>query len=382
MSSPATGQALRIVQLTAPGRFGGLETVVQQLSAGLHRRGHAVRVLCRLDTGVDPDEHPLVRALRRSGVDVEAFSLPHRAYFAGCREITRRLRAFGADIVHTHGYHADVIGALAARAASVPRVATAHGFTGGGWKNRLFEALQRRSYRSAAAVIAVSEPLAERLSRDSRISRAVTCIPNAWARSTHRLEREAARQELGLSSDAVVVGWVGRMTREKGPDVAVAAVSDPAAAHLTLCMVGEGPMRADLSGSAADGGGARVVWVGAVADAGRLFSAFDVLLLSSRTEGTPMVLLEAMDAGVPIVATSVGGVPNVLGPAEATLVPPEDPAALCAALLEMLADDEMARQRAVRASSRLDEEFGADSWLAAHEAIYRGAAGRGAGPGG
>lgn len=380
MRSPAAGQhPLRIVQLTAPGRFGGLETVVQQLSAGLHRRGHEVCVLCRLDTGVDPDQHPLVSALRRSGVDVQAFSLPHRAYFTGWREITRRLRAFGADIVHTHGYHADVIGALAARAASVPRVSTAHGFTGGGWKNRLFEALQRRSYRSAAAVIAVSEPLAERLARDSRISRAVTCLPNAWARSTHRLAREAARRELGLSSDAVVVGWVGRMTREKGPDLAVAALDDPAAAHLTLCMVGEGPMRAELSGSAAGGPGARVVWAGAVPDAGRLFSAFDALLLSSRTEGTPMVLLEAMDAGVPIVATRVGGVPNVLGPEEAALAPPEDPAALRAALLTTLADDEKARQQAVRAAARLDEEFGADSWLAAHEAIYRRAADRGRG---
>jgi len=380
VSSPAAGAApLRIVQLAVPGRFGGLETVVRQLSTGLHRRGHAVRVLCRLDMGVDPDEHPLVRALGRSGVDVQAFSLPHRAYLAGRREVTSRLRAFEADVVHTHGYHADVIGALAARAASVPRVATAHGFTGGGWKNRLFEALQRRSYGSAAAVIAVSEPLAERLSRDSRISDLVTCLPNAWARSTNRPDREAARRELGLSPDAVVVGWVGRMTREKAPDVAVAALSDPAAAHLTLCLVGEGPMRAGLAGNAVDGSGARLVWAGAVPDAGRLFTAFDALLLSSRTEGTPMVLLEAMDAGVPIVATSVGGVPNVLGPSEAALVPPEDPAALRAALLETLADDEAARQRAVRAAARLDEEFGADSWLAAHEAIYRRAADRGTG---
>lgn len=377
MSLPATGPgSLRIVQLTVPGRFGGLETVVRQLSTGLHRRGHDVRVLCRLDPDVDPDEHPLLQALTRSGVDVRAFSLPHRAYVAECREIASHLRAFGPDVVHTHGYHADVIGALAARAASVPRVATAHGFTGGGWKNRLFEAFQRRSYRSAAAVIAVSEPLAERLSRRTRISHRVTCVPNAWARSTNRPDRETARRALGLSSDAVVVGWVGRMTREKGPDVAVAALSDPEAAHLTLCMVGEGPMRAALSGRAAAGPGARLVWAGAVPDAGRLFSAFDALLLSSRAEGTPMVLLEAMDAGVPIVATSVGGVPNVLGPAEAALVPSEDPAALRAALLATLADDEMARQRAVRAAARLEEEFGADSWLGAHEAIYRHAAGR------
>jgi len=176
---------------------------------------------------------------------------------------------------------------------------------------------------------------------------------------------------LGLPADAVVAGWVGRMSREKGPDVVVAALRDEDANHVTLCMVGEGPLRAELAERTVSGHGARVLWAGAVPDAGRLFAAFDVLVLSSRTEGTPMVLFEAMDAGVPIVATRVGGVPDVIGPGEAILVPPENPAALRAAVLEALADEEEAQRRAARAASRLKDVFGAEAWLAAHEAIYR-----------
>jgi glycosyltransferase involved in cell wall biosynthesis len=105
--------------------------------------------------------------------------------------------------------------------------------------------------------------------------------------------------------------------------------------------------------------------------AGRLFAAFDVLVLSSRTEGTPMVLFEAMEAGVPIVATRVGGVPDVVGGGEAVLVPPEAPGALREAVLRLLADPEKAGRLAERAARRLVEAFGADAWLSEHEEIYR-----------
>lgn len=330
-----------------------------------------MRVLCRLDEDVDPAAHPLVQALESSGVDVEPFHLPHRAYLRERRHVAAWLRDFGADVLHTHGYHADVVGGLAARLASVPRVATAHGFTGGGWKNRLFELLQHWSYRSAAAVVAVSVPIAERLSKDAAVEPAVTQLRNAWARQGEGPDRAAARETLGLPADAAVVGWVGRMSREKGPDVVVEALCDEDTEHVTLCMVGEGPLRAQLAERTASGHGARVVWAGAMPDASRLFAAFDVLVLSSRSEGTPMVLFEAMDAGVPIVATCVGGVPDVVGSGEAILVPPENPTALRAAVLEVLADEEEAQRRAARATTRLEEVFGFEPWLAAHEAIYR-----------
>lgn len=368
-----TGRAhpLRVVQLVAPGAFGGLETVVRQLAIGLHRRGHAVRVLCRLDEEVDVSSHPLVRDLGSAGVDVVALQLPGRAYLRERSEIARYLRVFEADVLHTHGYHGDVVGALATRDVSVPRVATAHGFTSGGWKNRLYEWLQRRSYRSAGAVFAVSAPLAEQLTRDPVVAPAVRHLSNAWIPQSDRPDRTAAREALGLAPDALVAGWVGRMSREKGPEVAVTALRHPAAAHVTLCMVGDGSLRSKLQARGAAGEGADIVWTGAMPAAGRLFAAFDVLVLSSHTEGTPMVLFEAMEARVPIVATRVGGVPDVVGRGEAVLVPPGDPDALREAVMEVLADPAEAERMADRAARRLEGAFGADAWLSAHEEAYR-----------
>lgn len=362
---------LRIVQLAAPGPFGGLETVVQQLAVGLHRRGHEVRVVCPFDEEADAASHPLIRHLELAGVDVVALQLPHRAYLRERSEIARHLRVFEADVLHTHGYRGDVVGALAARGVSVPRVTTVHGFTGGSWKNRLYEFLQRRSYRSAAAVLAVSAPLAEQLARRSAVAPAVRHLSNAWIPQSDRPDRTAAREALGLDPDALVAGWVGRMSREKGPEVAVTALRHASAAHVTLCMVGDGSLRSKLQVRGAVGEGAEIVWTGAIPAAGRLFAAFDVLVLSSHIEGTPMVLFEAMEARVPIVATRVGGVPDVVGRGEAVLVPPGDPDALREAVLGVLADPAAAERMADQAARRLEEAFGADRWLSAHEGVYR-----------
>lgn len=362
---------LRVLLLTAPARFGGLETVVGQLSAGLMRRGHAVSVGCILDESIDPASHPLVRTLESSGVSVEPIQLPPRAYRKQRAEITVLIRRFDASIVHTHGYHTDVIGGKAALATDVPHVATSHGFTGGGWKNQVYEFLQRRSYRSAAAIIAVSRPLAETLSADRFVAPRVHVIQNARIRRVDWPARDEARVELGIERDGFVVGWLGRMSREKGPDVVIGAMADPRAADLQLCMIGDGPLRPGLERTSALSAGAHTTWHGVVPDAGRLLKAFDVVVLSSRTEGTPMVLLEAMDAGVPLVVTRVGGVPDIVGDNEVLLVAPDDPEALLTAILDVSSDVEAAKRRADRAEERLGSHFDPDAWLNAHEDLYR-----------
>lgn len=108
----------------------------------------------------------------------------------------------------------------------------------------------------------------------------------------------------------------------------------------------------------------------------RLFRAFDALVLSSRTEGTPIVLFEAMAAGVPIVATRVGGVPDMLSPREAELVPSGDPAALAAAIRGIHRDPGAAAAKARVARERLCREFQAEPWIERYEAVYRAALAR------
>lgn len=362
---------LRIAQVLAAGPFGGLESVVRLLALGLVERGHDVDALVLLD-GAD-DESQIGSALETAGVRVHR--LAHgRSPLAERRGIRRALAALRPDVVHSHGYRADIQTGPGARAAGRPVVSTLHGFTGGGLKIRLYERLQLACLRRYDRCIAVSASIGARLRAAGIAADRIQVVQNAWAPLAPRLAADAARGALGLpppGGGTPVIGWVGRLSAEKAPDVALAALLRIEGTRPMLCFVGDGPMRVGLERTArAAGLGERVVFAGPHADAARLFSAFDVLALSSHTEGTPMVLFEAMDAGVPIVATRVGGIPEVLDERCAWLVESASPPALANALEAALSDAAEAAARADRATRVLREGFSRAAWLDAHEALY------------
>lgn len=359
---------MRIVQILAPGRFGGLERVVIQLASGLVGRGHQVSAI--LVGPEDREAGSLARVLEGAGVHVYPLHTPHRAYGQQRREAGRILRSFNPDVAHTHGYHADVLLASVARGMGVPVATTVHGFTGGGLKNRAFEWLQRRSFRRMDAVVVVSAPIASILQASGVAPTKVVVIRNAWAAPGAILAREEARRLLGLQADAKVVAWLGRFTREKAPDLAVRAMSmvrDPA---VSLFLLGAGPLESELQALAQQGVGAHRVRIhGPIVEAWAYLKAFDAVCLSSRTEGTPMVLLEAMAAEVPIVTTSVGGIPDVVGDEHALLVPSGDLGLLARALDRVVTEDQ--RHRVAAAAARLSETFGPGPWVSRYEELYR-----------
>jgi len=357
-----------VLQVVAPAEFGGLERVAHALAHGLHGLGHDVHVAIVLD--VAAERHPFLTPLADCGIATHALELPMRAYWRERRAVAALCRRIRPDVIHTHGYRPDVVDASVARKLGIPAVTTVHGFTGGGWKNRCYEWLQRRAFRRFGAVVAVSRPLVEGLARAGVPRARIHEVPNAWYETSPPLDRTAARIVLGLPQDGFVVGWVGRLSQEKGPDVLLDALLRVTDLPLVVSVVGSGSERLRLQARARARGLSGIVWHGAVPDAGRLFRAFDVFVLSSRTEGTPIVLFEAMAAEVPVVATRVGGVPDILSPSEAALVPAADPAALAAELRAVYRDPGQAHERARRARGRLERDFSVAPWLARYERIY------------
>jgi glycosyltransferase involved in cell wall biosynthesis len=197
-------------------------------------------------------------------------------------------------------------------------------------------------------------------------------IPNAFADGAARPERACARRMLGIGDEEFVVGWVGRMSREKGADVLLESLALLGDRSVHASLIGDGPDRPMLEGRArALGIADHITWHGIVPEARRLFAAFDVFVLSSRTEGTPIVLFEAMAAGVPIVTTGVGGVPDVVGMGEALLVPAEDPRALADGIRAIRGDPAAAARRVCAARIRLEQSFGVQPWLERYEQLYR-----------
>ena len=359
---------MRITQVFAPGPFGGLEQVVTQLCAGLAGRDHEVSTLVIVEQG-DRDVPYFVNDLVSRNVRVEIVRTPHRAYLRERHAVHALLDSIRPGVVHTHGYHADVLLRSVAQGLRIPTLATVHGFTGGGRKNRVFEWLQRWSLGRMDRVAAVSGPVAQRLISAGVPGSRIVVIRNAWAAPGAFLAREEARKRLGIGPSDRVIGWVGRLTPEKGPDVALEALGRTAPG-LTLSFVGSGRMMGGLQIRARELGiESRIRWHGAVPDAWQYFRAFDGYCLSSHTEGTPMALLEAMAAGVPIVATRVGGVPDVVSDSEAILVPPGDAGALAAAMQAATHEEQSVRIAA--AGRRLETRFAMDDWLSAYEDLYR-----------
>jgi glycosyltransferase involved in cell wall biosynthesis len=367
---------LGIVHITAPAPVGGLERVVQALAIGQHRAGHRVLVIAV----VEPSDstHPFVVPLREAGVAVETIALPGRAYLrerSAVRAILQRVRP---DVVHTHGYRSDLLDGTVARALGIPIVSTVHGSSRLGGKSHFFEWLQGIAWRRFDVVVAVSRDLERRMLESGVPRDRLALIPNAWPGVEPGLSRDAARTRLGLRADERVIAFVGRLIPAKGPDIFARALALSHDETWTAVIVGEGLLREEVERIIAEAGLTdRVRFTGHLDDATHLFPAFDLFVLSSRTEGTPIVLFEAMAASVPIVATRVGGVPEVVSDAEAILVPSEDIPALADAIRTAAGAE--AHTRAQRARARLLLDFGTAQWIDQHVRAYRAASARGTG---
>ena len=368
---PSVGASPRrtILQVVAPGEVGGLESVVLALADGQTRRGH--RVIVAVVYEPREGEHPFVTALAAAGVRTVPFVLPPRAYLKERALIKELCAREKPDVVHTHGYRPDILHAASRLRRDFATVTTLHGSSRVGGSSTLHEMAQILLLRRFDAVIAVSRQLGDQL-RGKRVRpERLHVIPNGWSDRIPIVDQSEARRRLNLPVDGVVIGWVGRLIPIKGADVFLRAVRHLVDLPLTISVIGDGSERTRLEELVrAEGLADRVRFHGTVPEAGRYLSAFDVFVLSSRSEGIPVTLLEAMAAKVPVVATSVGGVPEVVGPEEAIVVPPEDPVALAEAIRSVIRDPAAARRRQEAAAHRLHAVFGMDRWIDAHDRVY------------
>lgn len=356
---------MRILHVAAPAPVGGLERVVQALAAGQQRQGHDVHVAAVLAANRLP--HPFLAPLQEAGVSVHPVVVRGRGWLQERRAVRALCRTKEFDVVHTHGYRPDILDAGVARRLGIPTVTTVHGASRMGGLTTIYEWLEERSYRRFEAVIAVSRPVAEDVIDSGVDEQKVHLVRNAWAATAPFLARAEARRALGLRQEGILIGWIGRMIPAKGPDVFVQAMRAVEDLPVGGVMIGDGPLRPSLE--AVD---PKIRFLGSLDHAAPYFKALDCFVLSSRTEGTPIVLLEAMAAEVPIIATSVGGVADIVGNEEAVLVPSEDIGSMADAIRGLVATPQSARARTAAARRRVDGEFSLDPWIKRHTEIYQG----------
>jgi glycosyltransferase involved in cell wall biosynthesis len=297
-------------------------------------------------------------------------------------QLWRVMRRERPDVVHTHKAKAGAIGRVVSLFAGVPvRVHTFHGhvFHGyfGAGKTRMFLAIERTLARVTSRLVALSDGLVDELAARYRIAPAprFAVVPLGFdlspfaAAERHKGE---LRGELGVPTTAKLVGIVGRMVPVKDHATFLAAAAELAARRddVRFVVVGGGELepqvRAELARRGLDG---RTHLLGWRRDLARIYADLDVVALSSVNEGTPVTLIEAMAAGVPVAATTVGGVPDLLdGGARGELAPAGDPAALAQAIDRALLPS--ARARAARLRPSVLEQFGGARLCRDLEALY------------
>lgn len=279
------------------------------------------------------------------------------------------------DVLLSYWLYPDAYGALlAARRAGVPLVAGARG-SDIRVRDAISRRLTRRVVRGADALLTVSEDLGRLAVSDYGAHPGrVHVVPNGCDASIfHPRDRAAARAALGVPDDARLVVYVGRLVAEKGLRELLEAARRlaPAMPNLRIALVGEGPMRAELTALAAQCG-CEVVFAGAQPpdEVARWMTASDLVTLPSYSEGHPNVLVEALACGRGVVATPVGGIPEVVDAASGVLVPPRDADALAEGLRSGLArewDGAALARRFSRSWTVVAEET-----LQACEAVLRG----------
>jgi glycosyltransferase involved in cell wall biosynthesis len=368
---PVGGRAsLRPLLVVDSLRVGGAERYVVDLAIALRASGHRPVVACSV-TG------PLAEELERAVVPVSALLdrlVKRRVSVAYGQALRRLVRRGGFDVVHAHVYASEVAAAIATAGSGVPLVLTVH--TEGPWRATHARAASRWAYARAAHVVGVSAAIRRQLEHDFGVPRdRASFVPPAIVPAGPAIA--PAGPAIGPRRGRLTIGRVARLQPEKGIDVFLRAAARlaPRFQKLDFVVIGDGRLRPELESLASELGlEGRVRFLGERRDARDLIGRLDVLAVTSITDGSPLVVLEAMAAGVPVVASAVGGIPQQLRhEAEGLLVRPGDPDALAHALARLVEDERGRRMLGEAARRRAAREFSHAALVACMDAIYRSA---------
>jgi len=301
---------------------------------------------------------------QRQGFEADILKHDAPELEAAAREVAKHLRRLRADVLVCHGYKPDIIGWRAARQAGVPVVAVAHGWTAATFRVRVNETLDRLVLRWMDQVACVSEGQAAKVRAAGVPSSRVAVIRNAIGSKAFAAPEAQYRERLhALFPEHCerIVGAAGRLSPEKGFDQLIEAAAQvlEQAPETGFVLFGDGPLRKRLAEQiAARGLAGRFVLAGFRTELGRFLPHLDLAVLPSYTEGLPVILLETFAAGVPVVATAVGGVPEVVQDGvNGYLVPAGRPELLAQRILNVLGDENRRRAMAKNGQKHVRENF-------------------------
>jgi glycosyltransferase involved in cell wall biosynthesis len=362
---------MKILHIISSSGMYGAEAVILNMSRTLNRGPHC-SMLGVFSNSSNPNHQLHKRAVKEG---IESHLIPckgqiDRTTAASIRELAART---GADIVHAHGYKADIYVYLALRRSGIPLVSTCHTWYDNNLLVSLYGKADRLVLRKYARIVGVSDEVKQRLLKAGVLGKKICLVRNGIDLRPFQNAVPVLRE--GLTSDrTLILGLIGRLAWEKGIDIFLRAatrvlVEFPGAKFV---VVGEGPDKDKLE-RLVDELNIResVSMLGRRDDMPSVYASLDVMVSSSRQEGLPMAILEGMASRLPLVATAVGEVPTVvLDGCTGVLVPAEDVDSLAAGIVGLLRDPEKRTRLGAAARQRIEEEYSAERMTADYLRVY------------
>lgn len=368
-------KCLRVLHVIGGGEFGGAERHILNLATAMDPNQVEVSVCCLF-------ADPFVQLAREAGIRAYSIPMRHKLDFGIVTKLRDSIAGENIDIVHTHGVRANLVGRLAARMAGVETVVTTvHSLLVQDYPDvfsRLANMLIEKASRGLTThFIAVSGGLQKALIQQGIPEQRITVIYNGLNSQLFRKSDSAGkwREQAGFSPGTPLVAMVGRLHPVKGHRYFLRAAAEilKERTDVHFLVVGSGPEGDRLEEYTRKLGiQDHVTFTGFVSDVSELMPDLNLLIVPSLWEGFGLTALEAMAVGVPVVATSVGGLPEIVEHGTTgLLVPPADEAGLTRGIMWMLDHPQEAVEMAAAAKAAAEEKFTATSMSRRTEEIYR-----------
>jgi glycosyltransferase involved in cell wall biosynthesis len=334
---------VKVLQLISSGGYYGAENMLLNLCASQQKAGCENSLM--LFYNVHAPNVEFYERARRRGLSVRMLHCQGRADWRAVRQIEDCIQDDGIELLHTHGYKADLYGYVAARRSGKPIVATCHNWVGGTAALGIYNHLDRMALKRFHGLAAVSDSVAQRLLNSGVAATKIRTIANGI--DVEPFERALPSPALNFDGNKVI-GMVARLDLQKGFECLLRAAHQlcgifPA---LKVVIAGEGPDRQAIENMIQRFGlQSSVILAGHHSDMPGIYAAIDIFVLPSLNEGLPMTILEAMAASKPVIATRVGAIPSVIKEGETgLLVDPGDADGLRDALARLLSDSDLCQR--------------------------------------
>ncbi len=371
---------MRIAHLISSSGFFGAEKVVLTLAEAFSTKGTMTSLGTRLDfvsigTLLDQRQPNLTLLEKARERKISTFTLESRGRFdfRPVSQLKAYLKVNKIDVLHTHNYKSDLIGFWAAQSAGIPVVATAHGFTDMTQTVSIYEGLDRWMLKHFFGKVVV---VTNQLLKDFPVKKRVV-IPNGVLlndQNSNRI-RQDLRRTLGVKDQDYLVATIGRLSKEKNQILFLEAAQQLITRHrhVKFLIVGSGPEEHKLKQKAEQMRlSANVIFTGLISDISPIYQAIDLFVLSSLTEGIPMTILEAMASRVPVVATRVGGVPELIDDRKTGLLVPSNNALKLADRIEaLMLNQGLQKELTINAFELVKSKFSLDSMVESYRKVYQ-----------